>query len=186
MEGPISRFFIIFTFALPFPLVMMIFAFVENIIMYVVLSLAISLLFSVIAGLVTRDETMPYFVSIVSWVVFYTMSLFPYQYTTWSNWLLVLLIGGLIGGAFGWISSKICLSLRSPRLSLKKITSKKILGSILSILVLAGFYLLYSHLEEVVIYLDEHSWLPTIFSIIVTSILAFFGRGYYERRKRKK
>lgn len=179
---------IVIAFSLPFPLSMEVFEFAgNNFVMNFVITIAIALLFPIISGLITKDKRIPYFVSTVGWLVSFAFSSFPFRYSHWSGWISPFFLSVPIGITLGAVSSVISMDLHNLKLSRNMITKKRMLVSGLFTLTLAISYVVYSHLEGISSYLDEHTWVVTIISIIITFVLTVTGWSrFHERRWRKR
>ena len=183
--GPVLA--VIMAFSLP-PAILMVAANITgDALTNFILGLLVLFVFSVTAGLVSKETIVSYLVPVVAMLVFATSSLFPYVYVDWSNWFGTPFFGLIIGMFVGFCASqtqkRVLQVLTLRKLSLGK---RDIFIIFLSCLILASFYGIYVNLDGITAYLDQHSWFITIIGIVVSSLIAFLGRGYYERRKSKK
>lgn len=188
-DGLQGNLIVTFVFTLGLLLATALFPYSDNMFLNVIVVVVLWVLFPTIAGFVAEDSGLTYYVSIIAGVVLFSMFLFPYRFITLMG-VILLLAGAGIGAFFGFLSDVICRGVQSyvegdRHLGLRTTGKFVLLGSLL-----LGFivlmYLIYVDLANLVSYFDQHPWVITLVGIIVAAILAFLGRGYYEKRKEDK
>lgn len=178
-----------FVFTLGLLLAMSFLPYSDNMFLNVIMVVGLWVLFPTIAGFVAGDSGLTYYIPTIAGVVLLSIPLFPYRFIDLMG-VILLLAGASVGAFFGFLSDLICRGVQSyiegdRRLGLRT-TGKFVLLSSLLLGLIVLMYLIYVDLANMVSYFDQHPWVITLVGIIVTAILAFLGRGYYEKRKEDK
>lgn len=160
-----------------------------NVIVDFVIVILLWTLLSTVAGLVANDSGLVYYVSLIFGITMFLTALFPYRYTDLMG-IIGVMLGAVIGALVGFLANSICNTVQGYLRGEREFSLRR---TLVYVLVFLGFLslgglgtLAYYNLADVIAYLDQHNWVVSLIGIIATFVLTFFGRGYFERKKREK
>lgn len=186
-----TKFLTTFAFTLATLFVLSLYPFVGVLAIDFAIAAVLWISLSTIAGLVTNDSGLAYYVSLTSGLALILATFFPFRYTDpIGMWLFSLMAGAGVGSFLGLCAYIICKTVQSVLRGERQVSGRRILFYFLTLVGFSaigglGAYV-FLHRADVVAYLDQHTWVVTLVGIIVTFLTAFFGRGYYDRRREKE